>query len=127
MPALWPAHSMVFTHLPSTVLLILIVLLLRLLQRQLFYCCASALADGRTDTTDLYTIALVAPEERTAVASVTSLARSVGSATSPVFAGPLLQDPLAVLGLPFILAGMLRSAYDLTLWSILCLLRLREE
>ena len=65
-----------------------------------------------------YTMALVDPEERTAAASMTSLARSVGSSTSPVLSGLLFQGPLLVLGLPFVLAGALKAAYDLTLWSI---------
>ena len=72
-------------------------------------------------------MALVDPEERTAAASVTSLARSLGSATSPVFSGLLLQGPLLVLGLPFILAGALKAAYDLILWSIFRHVRLPEE
>ncbi len=72
-------------------------------------------------------MALVDPQERTAAASVTSLARSVGSATSPVFSGLLLEGPLLVLGLPFILAGVLKAAYDLTLWSIFRRVRLPEE
>jgi hypothetical protein len=78
-------------------------------------------------TRQAYTLAVVAPGERTAAASVTSLARSVGSSTSPVFAGLLLQGPLSVLGLPFILTGMLKSAYDLTLWFIFRRVRLKEE
>jgi hypothetical protein len=63
-------------------------------------------------------MALVAPEERTAVASVTSLARSAGSATGPVLAGILLQGPLLVLGLPFLLAGTVKAGYDLALWRL---------
>src|SRR2546425_11346244 len=84
-----------------------------------------SLGDGHTR--QAYTMAMVAPEERTAAASVTSLARSVGSSTSPVFAGLLLQGPLLVLGLPFILAGMLKSAYDLTLWTIFRHVRVKDE
>jgi hypothetical protein len=49
----------------------------------------------------------MAPEERTAAASVTSLARSVGSATSPIVGGALLQGPFLVLGLLFVVAGAL--------------------
>jgi hypothetical protein len=63
-------------------------------------------------------MALVAPAERTAAASLTSLARSVGSSTSPVISGLLLQGSLLTVGLPFILAGTLKAAYDLTLWCV---------
>lgn len=120
-------NTMVFTHLPSNVLLILVafaptfpVAAMLLLLRQL-------LSQMDVPTRQAYTMAVVAPEERTAAASVTSLARSVGSATSPVIAGLLLQGALLVLGLPFIFAGMLKSAYDLALWSIFRRVRLKDE
>jgi MFS family permease len=78
-------------------------------------------------TRQAYTMALVEPQERTAAASVTSLARSLGSAISPVFSGLLLQGPLLVLGLPFILAGSLKSAYDCSLWMLFRHVHLQEE
>jgi hypothetical protein len=69
-------------------------------------------------TRQAYTMELVAPEERTAAASVTSLSRSAGSATSPILSGLLLQGPLLALGLPFALAGGVKAAYDLALWRM---------
>jgi predicted MFS family arabinose efflux permease len=65
-----------------------------------------------------YTLAPVAPEERTAAASVTSLASSAGSATSPVVGGARLQGSLLVLGLPFEVAGALKATSDLTLGGV---------
>lgn len=73
------------------------------------------------------TMALVDPEEHTAAASVTSLARSLGSSTSPVFSGLLLQGPLLIIGGPFILAGTLKGAYDVTLRSVFRQVRLQVE
>jgi hypothetical protein len=111
-------NTMVFTHLPSNVLLILVPLMptfplaaLCLLVRQL-------LSQMDIPTRQAYTMALVAPEARTASASVTSLARSAGSATSPVFAGLFLQGSGVLLGVPLLLAGALKVAYDLTLWAL---------
>jgi MFS family permease len=111
-------NTMVFTHLPSNIFLFLVALMptfplaaLLLLLRQL-------LSQMDIPTRQAYTMALVAPEERTAAASVTSLARSAGSATSPVISGILLQGPLLVLGLPFLAAGMIKAGYDLTLWRL---------
>ncbi|HEX9414183.1 MAG TPA: MFS transporter [Ktedonobacterales bacterium] len=111
-------NTMVFTHLPSNLLLALVafmptfplaagVLLLR-----------QALSQMDIPTRQAYTMALVAPDERTAAASMTSLARSAGSAASPVLAGFLLQGPLLALGLPLVLAGAVKSGYDLALWAI---------
>ena len=53
-----------------------------------------------------------------AAASVTSLARSVGSAASPVAGGALLQGSLLVLWLPFVVAGALKATDDLTLGGV---------
>jgi len=86
-----------------------------------------ALSQMDVPTRQAYTMALVAPQERTAAASVTSLARSVGSATGPVFSGLLLQGPLLLVGLPFILAGTLKAIYDVTLWSVFRRVRLKGE
>src|SRR5712692_2073387 len=111
-------NTMVFTHLPSNVLLILIAFAPTFPIAATLLLLRQALSQMDVPTRQAYTMALVAPEERTAAASVTSLARSVGSSTSPVFSGLLLQGPLLMLGLPFILAGTLKAAYDLTLWSV---------
>ncbi len=111
-------NTMVFTHLPSNVLLILVAFAPTFPVAAVILLVRQVLSQMDVPTRQAYTMAMVAPEERTAAASVTSLARSVGSSTSPVFAGLLLQGPLLVLGLPFILAGILKSAYDLTLWAI---------
>jgi len=120
-------NTMVFTHLPSNVLLILVAFAPTFPIAATLLLLRQALSQMDVPTRQAYTMALVAPEERTAAASVTSLARSVGSATSPIFSGLLLQGPLLVLGLPFILAGTLKAAYDLTLWSIFRHVRLHEE
>jgi MFS family permease len=111
-------NTMVFTHLPSNVLLALVALMPTfplaagaLLLRQL-------LSQMDVPTRQAYTMALVAPDERTAAASVTSLARSAGSAASPVISGALLYGTSLTLGLPFVIAGAMKSAYDLTLWLI---------
>jgi MFS family permease len=111
-------NTMVFTHLPSNVVLALVAVMPTfplaagvLLLRQL-------LSQMDVPTRQAYTMALVAPDERTAAASVTSLARSAGSAASPVMSGALLQGAWLTLGLPFVIAGALKSAYDLSLWRI---------
>ncbi len=120
-------NTMVFNHLPSNVLLILVAFAPTFPVAAVILLLRQVLSQMDVPTRQAYTMAVVAPEERTAAASVTSLARSVGSATSPVFAGLLLQGPLLVVGLPFILAGLLKSAYDLTLWFIFRRVRLKEE
>jgi len=120
-------NTMVFTHLPSNVLLALIVVMPTFPLAALILLIRQSLSQMDVPTRQAYTMALVAPEVRTATASVTSLARSAGSATSPVFSGLLLQGPLLLLGLPFILAGTLKSAYDLSLWTQFRKVHLQQE
>src|SRR5260370_29019689 len=120
-------NTMVFTHLPSNVLLALVAFAPLFPLAAVLLLLRPALSHMDVPTRQAYTMAMMDPEERTAAASVTSLARSVGSSTSPVFSGLLLQGPLLVLGLPFILAGTLKAAYDLTLWSLFRRSPLPEE
>jgi MFS family permease len=120
-------NTMVFTHLPSNVLLAMVAFAPTFPIAATLLLLRQALSQMDVPTRQAYTMALVAPEERTAAASVTSLARSVGSSISPVLSGLLLQGPLLILGLPFILAGALKAIYDLTLWSIFRRVHLPEE
>jgi MFS family permease len=111
-------NTMVFTHLPSNLLLALIAFAPTFPMAAALLLLRQALSQMDVPTRQAYTMALVDPQERTAAASVTSLARSVGSSTSPVISGLLLQGSLLVLGLPFILAGTLKAIYDCSLWIL---------
>jgi hypothetical protein len=118
---------MVFTHLPSNIALFLVALMPTFPLAALFLLLRQLLSQMDIPTRQAYTMALVAPGERTAAASVTSLARSAGSATGPVLTGILIQGPLVVLGLPFLVAGTIKAGYDLTLWRIFRLVPLADE
>src|SRR5438093_8082309 len=103
---------MVFTHLPSNILLLLVAFAPTFPLAAALLLLRQALSQMDVPTRQAYTMTLVAPEERTAAASITSLARSVGCSTGPIFSGLLLQDPLLIVRLPFILAATLKAAYD---------------
>ncbi len=120
-------NTMVFTHLPSNVILLLVPIAPTFPLAAMLLLLRQALSQMDVPTRQAYTMALVAPGERTAAASVTSLARSVGSASSPALSGVLLQGSLLVFGLPFILAGILKAAYDCSLWLLFRQVRLQEE
>lgn len=77
-------------------------------------------------TRQAFIMALVAPGERTAAASVTSLARGAGASDSPIFGGLLPQGPLLALWLPLIVAGALKAVQDLSLWTIFRRVRVGE-
>jgi MFS family permease len=106
-------NTMVFTHIPSSICLIaaafapdLTVVLALLLVR-------AALAQMDVPTRTSYVMAVVTPAERTAAASVTAVPRSLASSISPAFAGAMLTTPFA--GLPLVICGVLKIAYDLAL------------
>jgi MFS family permease len=120
-------NTMVFTHLPSNVLLVLVPFMPTFPLAALALLLRQAMSQMDVPTRQAYTMALVEPSERTAAASVTSLARSAGSSTSPVLSGLLLQGPLLALGLPFVLAGTLKASYDLSLWWTFRRVELLEE
>ncbi len=119
-------NTMVFTHLPSNALLVLVPLMPSFPLAALVFLLRQLLSQMDVPTRQAYTMALVAPEERTAAASVTSLARSAGSAISPVVSGALLQGPLLVFGVPFLAAGTLKAAYDLALWRVFRRVRVEQ-
>jgi MFS family permease len=120
-------NTMVFTHLPSNVLLMLVPLMPTFPMAAAMLLLRQTLSQMDVPTRQAYTMALVAPAERTAAASVTSLARSAGAAVSPILAGLLLTASLLSYGIPFLLAGGLKVAYDLTLWRLFRRVPLDEQ
>jgi MFS family permease len=83
-------NTMVFTHLPSNVLLILVPLMPTLPLAVGVLLARFAISQMDVPTRQSYTIAVVEPDERSAAAGVTGIARSLGAAVSPSLATPLL-------------------------------------
>jgi MFS family permease len=106
-------HTMVFTHLPSNVLLAAVAFAPSLGVAIALLLARTALSQMDVPTRQAYVMALVAPEERTAAAAYTNTARYVVRPLGPVLAG-LAQS--VTLGLPFLLAGTIKGAYDVILW-----------
>jgi MFS family permease len=73
-----------------------------------------------------YTAAVVDPDERSAAAGVTGVARTTGAALAPVFAGLLLADRV-LAGYPFVVSGVLKLAYDGLLFRMFRRVRPPEE
>jgi MFS family permease len=107
-------NTMVFTHLPSNVLLALVPLLPSLPLAAATLLARHLLSQMDVPTRQAYTMALVAPDERSAAAGFTTSARAMAQAVAPVFSG--LTMARAAMGLPFFLAGGLKIAYDLALY-----------
>jgi MFS family permease len=108
-------NTMVFTHLPSNVLLCLVPLMPNLALAIMVLLVRFSISQMDVPTRQSYTMAVVAPDERSAAAGVTGIARSVGAAISPALTGVFLASP-ALLSAPFLVAGGLKIAYDLLLY-----------
>lgn len=108
-------NTMVFTHLPSNILLILIPLMSTLWLAILVLLLRFSISQMDVPTRQSYTMAVVRPEERSAAAGVTAVARSLGAALSPFLAMELVESP-AWISMPFFLAGGIKIVYDLLLY-----------
>jgi MFS family permease len=106
---------MVFTHIPSNVLLCLVPLMPSLGLAIAVLLLRFSISQMDVPTRQSYTMAVVAPDERSAAAGVTGIARSIGAAISPALAGIFLASP-AFLGAPFFIAGGLKIVYDVLLY-----------
>jgi MFS family permease len=108
-------QTMVVTHLPSNVLLILVPLMPTLSLAVLVLLLRFSISQMDVPTRQSYTMAVVSPEERSAAAGITGVARTTGAAISPLFAGLLFARP-SLINVPFFLAGGLKIVYDLLLY-----------
>jgi MFS family permease len=108
-------RTMVFTHLPSNILLILVPFMPTLPLAAGVLLARFAISQLDVPTRQAYTMAIVAPDERSAAAGVTGIARSLGVSASPLLAGPLYLSA-ALAWMPFVISGGLKIVYDLALY-----------
>jgi MFS family permease len=119
-------NTMIVTHLPSNVLLLLVPLMPNLPLAVLVLLVRFSISQMDVPTRQSYTVAVVAPDERSAAAGVTGVARSVGAAVGPTLAMLLLANP-ALLGVPFYMAGGVKILYDLLMYRSFAALKPEEE
>ncbi|MBK9926791.1 MAG: MFS transporter [Anaerolineales bacterium] len=108
-------NTMVFTHIPSNILLILVPLMPTLPLAIGVLLLRFSISQMDVPTRQSYTMAVVDPDERSAASGVTAIARSIGAAISPMLTGLFFTIP-ALLSVPFILSGGLKIVYDLLLF-----------
>ena len=108
-------NTMVFSHLPSNVLLILVPLMPNAYWAVGLLLLRFSISQMDVPTRQAYTMAVVRPDERSAAAGVTAVARSVGASISPML-GSILVGSAALMSTPFFLAGSLKIVYDLLLY-----------
>ena len=108
--------TMVFTHLPSNILLILVPLMPNLRLAVALLLLRFSISQMDVPTRQSYTMAVVRPEERSAAAGITGVARTIGAAIAPLFAGFMFARP-SLINMPFFMAGTLKIIYDLLLYN----------
>jgi MFS family permease len=119
-------RTMVFTHIPSNILLIFVPLMPNLPLAITLLLLRFSISQMDVPTRQSYTMAVVDPDERSAAAGITGIARTTGASLSPVFTGPLLANA-ALMNMPFFLSGGLKIVYDLLLYRSFKAIKPPEE
>ena len=109
-------RTMVFSHIPANLFLIGSALAPSLGLAVALMLARAALSSMDVPARQSYTMAVVDPDERTATAGVTSLARSIGQVLGPALAGALFV-PIGI-GAPLVAGGVLKTVYDLSLYAV---------
>ena len=108
-------RTMVFTHLPSNILLILVPLMPHLSLAVLLLLTRFSISQMDVPTSQSYLMAVVQPDERSSAGGITGAARTAGAAISPLLAGFFFSRP-SLIDIPFFVAGALKILYDIVLY-----------
>ena len=110
-------NTMVFTHLPSNLLLIALPFMPNASWAVVMLLLRFSISQMDVPARQFYVATVVDADERSAAGGITSIVRSIGLSASPLLAGYLLADPKSIMfSLPFIVAGVLKSLYDVLLY-----------
>ena len=105
---------MVFSHLPANMMMVAIPYMPTLETSLFFYLGRSLLSMMDVPTRQSYTMAIVKPEERSRFQALLNLPRSVTMAIGPSMAAYIMQ--FVGISMPFLIAGIIKSFYDIALW-----------
>lgn len=108
-------NTMVFTHLPSNILLIILPLMPSLESAVILLLLRFSISQMDVPTRQAYTMGVVSPDERSAASGITTITRSIGASISPSLSGIFLANPF-LINFPFFIAGGLKVIYDLWLY-----------
>jgi len=108
-------NTMVFTHLPSNILLILVAIAPSLQIAVILYLIRMTMSQMDVPTRQSYIVAIVSEDERTAASGLTNVSRNIAQTISPSLFGYIFQSSLS-LAAPFVLGGVIKIIYDLALY-----------
>ena len=119
-------NTMVFTHIPSNILLILVAFAPTLELAIILYLIRMGLSQMDVPTRQSYIVSVVNEDERTAASGLTNVSRNIAQAVSPSVIGYVFQSFLALSG-PFVLGGVIKIIYDLALYFNFRNIKSRDE
>ena len=108
-------NTMVFTHLPSNILIIAVAFAPTLPMAAILYFVRMALSQMDVPTRQSYIVSIVRDEERTAATGITNIARNISQTISPSLSGYIIQS-LSLFFAPFLIGGVLKVIYDIALY-----------
>ncbi|HYL67450.1 MAG TPA: MFS transporter [Nitrosopumilaceae archaeon] len=104
-------NTMVFTHIPSNILLILLAFAPTFPLAIGLYLARMSLSQMDVPARQSYIVAVVNEDERIAAAGITNTSRNIAQAVSPSLAGAIIQS--LSLSAPFVVGGLLKIVYDI--------------
>jgi MFS family permease len=108
-------NTMVFTHIPSNLLLILVAFAPTLQLAIIFYLIRTSLSQMDVPTRQSYIVSIVGDDERIAASGLTNVSRNIAQTVSPSVIGYIFQSFLSLAG-PFVLGGVIKIIYDVALY-----------
>ncbi|NKN10586.1 MFS transporter [Rhizobium laguerreae] len=118
-------NTMVWTHIPSNIMLMLVPLAPSVEIAIALFVGRMLVSQMDVPARQSYMMAIVDPAERVPAAGITNVARAAASAISPVISTAAFAS--ASLGLPFVVAGLMKIGYDLIIWQTFRNIRPKEE
>ena len=103
-------YTMVFTHIPSNILLILVAIAPTFHIALGLFLARMSLSQMDVPTRQAYIVAVVEENERTASAGITNTSRNIAQSISPSITGAIIQ--FTWLSAPFVIGGLLKIVYD---------------
>ncbi len=107
-------RTMVFTHIPSNLLLTAIPFATTTLLAVFLLLCRQSMSQMDVAARQSYVVSVVSESDRTAASSITNSTRSFTQSPSPFLAGYAIEN--LWVGSPFVFAGTLKITYDLLLY-----------
>ena len=119
-------NTMVFTHIPSNILLILVAFAPTMQFAIILYLIRMGLSQMDVPTRQSYIVSIVNEDERIAASGLTNVSRNIAQTVSPSIIGYIFHSFLALSG-PFVLGGVIKIIYDLALYFNFRSIKSRDE